>query len=881
MKLIYTSLLLIFVALSSSYAQTLPDEVRINYSATKKPLAKVLDDISSRSGVNIIYSATRLPKKRTVTIQAQNETVGDLLTVILSKYKYTYKIVGGQIVVTRDDLRNVEQDITISGYVVDSISGEPLVYASVFLLDNSKGTETNEYGFFSFTLPKGNQRVYFSYLGYQQRAFNYRIKKDSIVNIELVPDLQLNEIVILEEDDVDATHSTMDENRVNFDQMQSMASLGGESDIMRLSNMMPGVSSGADGLGGLNVRGGSAGQNLVLLDGVPLYNAGHALGLFSVFNSNVIKSASLIKGGIPARYGGRLSSVLDVRTREGNTKKLEGAASLSLIAVKANIEGPIGKGGSSFLVSGRRTFADPWLTAWSEYQNNLNDEEGSTNYYFYDVNAKLNFQLGKKNKLMLSFYQGKDDFETDLTSFITEPIKVKEYERTQWNWGNRLAMARYNSQLSDKLFAKLSVYTTDFDFASFDHNRFDTDITPDSTTLRYTADTYISGIKDQGLKLDFDYIPTPVHFLKMGVSATQHQYDPGRVSVNNTDNLISLSDQLSKEQVEALVDSPQLKGREFTAYVEDQMTFNYWTVFNVGVHANYITADDKSYFSLQPRISTLLRTDQLYWKGSWSRMNQYLHLITNNGIGLPAEVWLPSTDRLQPQKCHIFSSALGYYMDNGIHIGAEAYYKRFSDLTTFNAGAPLDINSVTNWQDRVPVGKGTAYGLEVFLNRDIGKTTWMANYTWGRSLRQFDQLNNGEEYQHKYSLDHNAKVSFRHRLTEGAEVTLNYHFSSGARWSSPQGGGVIEGPDGELIVVYAEKNNERFDDYHRLDFGFNFYNKFKWGRQKISLGAYNVLNKKNIFYVDLQRNKFDTQRYDIKRYSILPLFPVLAYSLSF
>lgn len=868
------------MAASVCRGQSLPDEVIVSYTAAKKPLPTVLDELADRSGVNIVYSANRLPRRRTVTIQAQNERLGSLLTVILSKFKYTYKIVGGQIVIVRDDYRNVEQDITISGYVRDSLSGEPLVLASIFLYDQSKGTETNEYGFFSFTLPKGNQRVYFSYLGYEQKAINYRIKKDSSLIVELVPDLQLNEIIILEDDDIEANQNTIDEERVNFDQMQSMASLGGEADIVRLGNMMPGVSSGSDGLGGLNVRGGSADQNLVLLDGVPLYNVGHALGLFSVFNSNVIKSASLIKGGIPARYGGRLSSVLDVRTREGNTKQMAGSVSMSLIALKASLEGPIGSGGSSYLVTARRTFADPWLKAVSQYQNELNDNEGETNYFFYDLNAKLNFQLGKRNKIMLSSYAGKDDFTRDVTSFRTEPVKVKELDDVKWNWGNRMSILRFNSQLSTKLFAKASAYYTEFDFSSFDHNRYETELSIDSTSLIYQAKSYVSNINDIGLKLDFDYVPTPIHFIKFGLGAIQHEFDPGLTAVTQKDGLVGLDQALQKEQVEALIDRPKLNGNELSVYVEDQMTFNYHTMLNVGVHASYITADNNSYISIQPRISTMLRTDALYWKGSWSRMNQYLHLISNNGLGLPAEVWLPSTDRLRPQECDIFSSKVGYYIKGGMQIGAEAYYKLFRDLSTFNEGAAIDINVGSDWQSKVPVGSGKAYGLEFFFNKESGKTTWMSNYTFGRSTRLFNQLNNGREYNHKFSLDHSAKFSFRHRLTDNAEFTLNYLYSTGARVTTPSGV-ILEGPDGELRIDYPEKNNEVLRAYQRLDIGFNFYSKFKWGRQKISLGAYNVLNKKNVFFVDIERNEFDSEKYDLKEYSILPIFPVIAYSLSF
>ncbi len=882
MKRILSSLVIMVFFTTIAVSQTLPDEVIVSYTCANKPLTSVLNELTNRSKVNIVYSTKRLPKNKKITIQANDEQLGTILNVVLSKIGYRYKIVGNQLVIVRDDLEEVEDLITVSGYVQDSISGERLVYANIYLLDNTKGTETNEYGFFSFTLPKGNQRVYYSYLGYKQRAIDFRLKEDSTVIIDMTPDIQLNEIVILDANEVEADQNTSTESRMNYDELQSMASLGGEADVVRFANILPGVASGADGFGGLNVRGGSSDQNLVLFDGVPVYNAGHALGIFSIFNSNVVKSATLIKGGFPARYGGRLSSILDVRTREGSTKKMEGAVSISAIAMKASIEGPIGTNGSSYLFSGRRTFVDRWIKSITSYtyRTNGNDDVGFSNYYFYDLNGKLNFQLGKNHKLLISAYNGKDEFENEVDRIRRQGGLVERSE-SNFGWKNNLATIRLNSELSKKLFSKISIYTSDYDFNSYDYDRFENyDANSNPTAFNFEASSYLSRIADKGARFDFDYIPSPSHFIKFGAGLLQHNYKPGLANVNEEDDIITISEPLLKSDVESRIESPELVGDEYYGYIEDQISIGYGFMLNLGVHTSYISTDNTDYLNWQPRVALMLRGEALYFKASVSKMNQYLHLISNNGLGLPAEIWLPSTDRLKPQSSWIYSTTMAYHSEDGYHFGGEAFYKTFDDLSAFNEGAAIQISTGSAWENRIPLGNGNAYGLEFFLNKVAGKTTWMANYTYTKSTRQFDQLNNGEEYLHKFSLDHNIKLSLRQRLTSNAEFSLNYHISTGSRVTTPSGP-VVPGPNGQPIIIYDERNNEVLQSYQRLDIGFNFYNKYKWGRQKISIGAYNVFDKRNPFYIDIRQSVSQPNKFELVRLTILPVFPAISYSLSF
>jgi len=877
-------MLLLFCSTQSLIAQTnpLPDEVVITYITKNRPLESVLNELSDKSGVSITFNPKRIPGNRKVTINAVQQPLGIVLKAILRDKRCRYDIIGNQIVVTRVSKRTQYRDLTISGYVSDKKTGEMLIGANVYLLDKTKGTQTNEYGFYSFTLTRGTKRMYYSYLGYTQEVKETFLQRDTTINIELVPDAQLNEIIILDDVENQEEPQTYSQSKLNLDRITKATSLLGEGDVIRLVGQMPGVDSGADGLGGLNVRGGSADQNLVLLDGVPIYNVNHALGLFSVFNSDVIKNATLIKGNIPARYGGRLSSVLDVRTKDGNRNAFGGTVSLSAIAGKASFEGPIGSNGSSFMVSARRTFLDQYIKGITSFFNEQEGNEGFTNYYFTDFNGKVGVKLNKKNTLYLSAFWGNDSFVNDKKSVSIDGDITNTIDKfTDWDWGNRVLSAKLTSQYSNKTFARLTAYYTAYQFDSFEYDDFFSTDTQGGFLRSYKAGYYKSAINDLSLKYDLDYIINPSHLLRTGVGAIQHNFSPGLVSVSTTDEVFLPGEEPTPGIVESLVEEPKLDGLEYYGFLEDEISLGGGTILNVGVHANVINTGEQTYYSFQPRVALLAKSTNIFFKGGLSRMNQYLHLLSSNGLGLPTDVWLPSTDELAPEKSWIATAGVGYFDSKGYRAGIEGYYKIFDAITTFDEGGVENIGVNTQWQERIPVGSGTAYGVEAYFNKIIGRTVWNSNYTLAFAFRDFEDLTVGDEpFPFRYNRRHNLKLGALHKITDNTEFNLNWNLSSGNPVTSPSGA-VISDQNGSIQVLYLEKNGGVLPTYHRVDIGFNFYNKHKWGRTKLSIGVYNVFNKRNAFYTDIENSADNPNRYQVLEVSILPVLPTIGYSVSF
>lgn len=876
------TLIVVLFATSDVYAQEnpLPDEVVLTYITRNKPLSSVLKELDSKSGVRINFTSKRIPANKKVTINAVNQPLGIILKAILKPARCKYDVIGNAIVVSRDKLREKDRDLTISGYLTDKTSGEQLVGANVYLFDKSKGTQTNEHGFYSFTMNKGTKRIYFSYLGYKQEVREIFLQKDTIVGIELMPDALLNEIIILDDVENQEEPEAVSVSKLNLDKIRTASSLGGETDIIRLVGMMPGVDGGADGVGGMNVRGGSADQNLILYDGVPVYNVNHALGLFSVFNSSIIKNANLIKGNIPARYAGRLSSVLDVRVRDGNNKRISGDASLSSLAFKASIEGPIGKNGSSFIFSGRRTHLDPWIKLITESLNERTGSSGFSDYSFFDLNGKVSLKLNKKHTLYINGFTGRDDFNSNKqTETNGDPgIRNTIDTETDWDWGNDVASVRLTSQFSKKAFGRLTAYYTSYNFDSFEKDAFITDSLTFSR-LVFKAGYFKSAITDAAVKYDFDFIPSPVHTIRSGVGLVNHSFSPGLVSINNADSEYDTNESITKTNVKLEIEEPKLNGWEYFGYLEDEISLGYATTLNLGLHANYAKTGEKSYLSLQPRVSFLAKWDGAYFKVGVSRMNQYLHLLSSNGLGLPTDVWLPSTDNIAPEKLWMASIGAGYYNSSGIRFGVEGYFKLFDDLTTFDEGGITTISKETNWETKIPVGSGRAYGIETNLDKIIGRTTWNLNYTLSFSERDFEGLNpSGEPFPFRYSRLHNVKFGVLHKITDNTEFVFNWNMSSGSPITSPEFTIQI---DDVITPIYLEKNGGQLPTYNRVDIGFNLYSKYKWGRSKLFLGVYNAFNKANPFYQDVENSLENPARFELKQYSILPIIPSVGFSVSF
>ena len=899
-KLAYLLILFFCWGINVHAQDSKPSDKIISYKCIQKPLKEILNEVIEQTDINISYNDNVLPVDSLITINVQGRPLGTLLKQLLKQTNSTFADEDDGIVIfsqadkekEEDDANEVEEqkenqdEITISGKIEDLKSLERLVYANIVLDDRSQGTISNEYGFYSFTIPKGSTGINFTYLGYNSYRLSGPINSDTTLNIKLDPEILLNEVLIVDKRIIknkDRDIGSID--ILPLDKIQSIVSLGGEADIRRLAYLMPGVTTGGDGMGGMNVRGGSVDQNLILFDGVPVYNANHALGIFSVFNSNTIKSAKLYKGGFPARYGGRLSSVLDVRTKDGNKKEIAGDVTIGLLTMKATIEGPIVKEKSSFILSARRTFLDPWFKAGSQYLNDNNDRVGSTNYRFYDWNAKVDFNLSDKTQLLFSYLSGGDKFTNASTRDLLAPsgLVLTDEKDTSWDWGNNVGVVQLNTEISSKAFLNINTYYSDYKFDSFDLNRFrdyDEDIVLNDS---YNAGIYRSSVKDIGIKFNLDYLPNSRNSLKIGAGVVKHNFSPGLFFVSTIDRFVQPDEELTSDKLEGNLDGPETNGYDIQSYIENEIKINTFTRLNLGFYSSLIKTKNTTFFLPQPRANLTIGSARSYINTSVSWTSQYLHLLSNSGLGVPADLWLPSTDALKPQTGLVFSTGVGTTLAEDKEIKVDVYYKKMNDIIAFNQAGIFSITSTNNWEESIPQGKGRSYGAEFSFNKNVGQFNWFTNYTLSWSFRQFDQLNSGKEFFARYDRRHSLKISTIYHINESAEFTFNWLFASGNRVTNPIGYRQEPLEDGtiDLLLIYGDKNNVKLDAYHRLDLGFNLYNKFSWGRQKISIGVFNAYNRKNPYFIDIERNTSSNNGYTFKKYTILPLLPSVSYSLSF
>lgn len=768
------------------------------------------------------------------------------------------------------------QKVTVSGTVKDYNTGETLIGVNIFDKKNQKGAITNNFGFFSYSTFEKETELIFSYVGYEPILYSLKLERDTTINVTLSPAGLLNEVTIEgERSDPIQENSQMGSVSVPIRAIKNLPALMGEVDIFKVIQLLPGVQSGSEGTSGLYVRGGSPDQNLILLDGVPVYNASHLFGFFSIFNDGAVNNVELIKGGFPARYGGRLSSVIDISMKEGNMKEFKGEGSVGLIASKITLEGPLAKDKTSFLISGRRTYLD--MIARPIIKSSTEGDE-DVGYYFYDVNAKVNHIFNSKNRLYLSFYGGDDTGYSRYKNTWNRKDGVNfSKEEAGLGWGNRITAIRWNRIFNERLFANFTGTFTQYKFRVFtDYEDVFTPNRGNPTRETYVSD-YFSGIRDLALKADFEYIPNPDHFLRWGGMMIQHRFTPGVfVSKEN-------------QRPEIREGGKSSDSREFSIYAEDDFSLGKRFKFNIGTHFSGFYADTKSYYSFQPRFSAryLLNTNSSI-KASYVKMAQFIHLLTNAGLGLPTDLWVPSTDKIGPQES--WQVAAGYFrkLGTGLELSAEVYYKDMQGVIEYQDGASF-LNTTSDWQDKVVSGEGRSYGMEVLLQKKTGKTTGWIGYTLSKTERRFDEVNFGRWFPFRYDRRHDISVTAVHQLSEKIDLSGTWVFGTGNFITVPtqryQHATTVIGDGftryGGLFLDYIEsRNNFQMRSYHRLDLGINFHKEKKWGKRTWNISIYNVYSRLNPFYMDISFN-YDLQRNQLRQFSLFPIVPSASYRFTF
>ena len=766
---------------------------------------------------------------------------------------------------------------TISGFVSDSSSGEALIGASVYDARTLNGTTSNVYGFYSLTLPADTILLTVSYVGYTKFERTLRPFANISLNIPLSPSIHLKAVeVIATGTERIEERSQMSTITLPIEEVKALPMLLGERDILKAVQLLPGVQSGAEGTSGLYVRGGGPEQNLILLDGVPVYNASHLFGFFSVFNPDAVNSVQLIKGGFPARYGGRLSSVLDIRMKEGNVNEFRGQATIGLVASKLTLEGPVQKGKSSFIISGRRTYIDllaqPIIKAVSQQFEGV---KFSTGYYFYDLNAKFNHRFSTRSRLFVSSYLGNDKAYTRIEeNYVSNQTEVTNKWSAALAWGNITTAVRWNYELSSKAF--MNVTGT--------HSRYRFNVgqeyesvykSASQTTKEGFSYEYISGIYDWGVAIDLDYLPNPNHFVKVGIGETYHTFTPGVNTVKVTDIGTNLDTSFGASRIYA---------HQLFAYAEDDIRLGYRFKVNAGVRLSGFLVKNQTYAFVEPRISgRYLITDTWSAKASFSTMAQYIHLLTNASIGLPTDLWVPVTDTIRPMHSSQVALGLARTINNTYEVSVEGYYKTMNNLIEYKEGASF-FSVGNDWQTKVESGKGWAYGAEVFIQKKTGMTKGWIGYTLSWSMRQFENLNFGESFPYKYDRRHDISVVITHKFSERTDVGMVWVYGTGNAITLPitRYEGSLQPPYFEYIPTieyFAKRNDFRMRSYHRLDVSINRHKQKKRGMRTWSYGFYNAYSRRNPFYVYVGHDHSGNRQ--LKQVSLFPIIPFFSWTFEF
>jgi outer membrane receptor for ferrienterochelin and colicin len=811
-------------------------------------------DIEKQAGVSISFSSSSVDVNKTIKLPATETTVRDILSMLLAGEKVSVQERKDKILLVPDDkprraLR--EKMVTVNGFIKELGSKEVLIGAVVYVPGTQAGTVTNSYGYYSLTIPEGGQTIVSAYVGYKPDTVKLTLKDDVRRDVLMGPETVLTEVKVVS----DNKPNNPGQVRLSYEDITERPALFGETEIMRALQNNAGVSSGTEGTNSVLVRGGEPGQNLNLLDGVALYYIDHFFGITSIFNSDAIKSVDFHKGAFPSRYGGRVSSVIDINTKDGDMQHWGGQANMGLVKGSATIEGPIIKDKSSIMISGRRTWIDGF---WRFFTSDLKLD-------FYDINAKANYILDKNNRLYVSFYNGRDQFG----------VKIDNGD-LHTRWGNTVGMVKWTNIVSPKLFINT--------IATYNQFRYELNDTREIITEGTIADlgTYKgkSSINDASLRFSANWYPSLSHKVEAGISYSNAHFTP-----------VSLETQLSENAADIIPYAEKFQSNEVVLYAEDEIKLNRKWTFRPGVHFANWFGSTFSYSSLQPRLYTgysIAPKHTLY--ASFTQMAQFLHLISNNTYGLPTDFWIPSTDDIAPEESYM--AAMGYAGKplKGMAYNVEVYYKDIQNVTTYNMGKGIFDNS-KQWSDNIIQGTGNSYGAEFSLQQKLGKFRFLSCYTLSWTWRQFAELNEGKRFPYRFDRRHNIKVGVIFKASEEFDMSANWTYMSGEAITLPDQ--IYPDFDRNLLIDpgyqfssseytynYVQWNNYRLPAVHRLDIVANF-NKIKSKRvtRTWSVGVYNAYAHSNIMFVQLVNNADGS--FVLNGISALQFIPYISYRLKF
>lgn len=884
------TIVLIGVALlitTQIYAQNA--DARLSLTLRNATLKEFVKRIENSTGYSFIYSE-EITIKHKINLQVKDKPLREILDLAFKNEQISYQFTGRHILLQKKkESKTVSRKFTISGYVTDGTSSETLIGANILESRQQQGTTTNPYGFYSITLPAGETELSFSYLGYTTRQYRLELSKDTLINVLMQDNNQLEEVVIVSDKaEAGITATQMGAQEIPIAQIKNTPSILGEADVMKTIQLMPGVQAGVEGSAGLYVRGGGPDQNLILLDGVPVYNVDHLFGFFSVFTPEAVKKVTLFKSSFPARFGGRLSSVVDVRSNDGDMKKYHGTLSVGLLSSKIQLEGPIIRDKTSFNISARRSYIDLIAKPFMPKDDKIS-------YYFYDINAKINHKFSDRSRLFLNFYNGKDSYYFKTTDSSSSMYK----DKMSLNWGNTIATARWNYIFNQKLFSNTTVAYNKYRMDANSTVYTKTNLIESISESNYHSN-YHSGICDWSYLIDFDYNPTPAHHIKFGAGYLHHDFRPevATSKIQEKEDGITKQDTLYNS-----ISNSTIQAHEVSAYIEDNFDIGSRLRMNVGLHLSMFRVQRRNYFSAQPRVSARYQlTRHTALKASYTKMSQYIHLLSSTPISMPTDLWVPVTSKIKPMQAHQYSLGSYYTGLTGWEFSVEGYYKQMRNVLEYKEGVSF-LGSSSGWENKVEMGKGRSMGIEFMAQKTTGKTTGWIAYTLAKSDRKFaiGGINNGERFPYKYDRRHNLSLVVNHKFSNRIDIGASWIFSTGGTATIAEEVTAIIRPGEDAIQQkdYIEKrNNYRLPASHRLNIGVNFNKKTKHGVRtwNISLyNAYNAMNPTMIYsnnsggYASYIKNQEDGKVYlqyipakrKITKLTLLPCVPSVTYTYKF
>jgi len=850
-------------------------------------LSNALTKLSLLSETNIIFSPDQVGD-RTITL-SYSGTTGEILLKLLSETGMGIKQRNGQYVLYVP--RRRAEKVFIRGYVEDAESGERLAAAHVVEVESGVGTSTNEYGYFSLNVPGPTALLNVSYLGYTTDTTEVSVS-DEVISIGMLRSLTLKEVVIYSDKKERYQIVSLDGEKIIPDHLESAAGLGGEFDLHQFVTQLPGVTTGTDGIGGINIRGGNNDQNLVLMDGVPIYNPTHAIGVLSVFNPYIINDAQLTTGSFPARYAGRLSSVLDVHTKEGSNRNWGFTGGIGTLSANALIEGPIIKDKVTLLVAGRLFVPETFLKKMSARDKEENGLKGYTKYTFGDINLKLNAVISSRDRIYLSYYRGKDTYK-DVTEqrTITDASRLLETFDKALEWGNSVGILRWNHELGERTFSNFTLTSSQFSLQSLDVINFkQTVFDPLFAIEGFVNREFKSRIEDIGAKWDIDHMIGANHRLRFGITVTRHHFKPKSIAF---DDQAQIEDFVVDEGTidDALFAGLYVKAWEYGMYIEDGMQITPKLSANAGLRISAFSNADKTYFSPEPRLKLNYKfSEKLNLEFAASRMVQYIHLLTSSGIGLPTDLWVPSSNLIKPQSAYQVSTGAVWQPGSHLSLGWQLYYKRMYHLTQYKEGASFllkegaveaGIIDAANWEEKVVQGDGLAFGSEWQAKINYSKWSASLNYTLSKSERRFDQLNYGRSFPFKFDRKHNVSASGSYHINKTFTATAHWTYGSGTPITLAESKFLYTGSGVFLplaVLEYGERNGYRLPAYHRLDLGVSASWRSTKAEHTLNLSLYNVYGRRNVLYVTVARDS-EAQVFENQQFSVLPFIPSLSYQI--